>query len=441
MRVYSSLSVEKTIIMGFLSIIVAGTLSLWIFNLGAPTPVKLIDALFIATSAVCVTGLATIDVGTVLTPASQVTLIVLMQLGGFGIITATAAMPLLLRRKIDFKNRVYLAGGFGMDSPQGMVRLLKKALLYTFLMESAGAVILFWGFLSHGSSVKKAAFESIFHAVSAFCNAGFSTYANSIEPFRETFIIPFVVMTLITIGGLGYPLLAEVTEYLRGGRNHLSAYVKTVLTTSLILVVSGTLILVITEWNHAFSSMPVWAKFWNALFGSITPRTAGFATVPYETVSTLGTLLTLFLMIVGASPASTGGGMKTTTFAVLVWAAISEMKDADEVVLWRRTITQKTIMRAIAMAFTYLFTILIGTFILAIVEDSNATFLFFEVISALGTVGLSKGITADLSSSGKLLICLLMYWGRIGIITFFFILLKHDRPVDIHFPSAKIPIG
>lgn len=441
MRTYSSLGIEKTISLGFLSIILAGTLLIYLVNhlMGGPLP--FLDVLFTVTSATCVTGLAVFDIGTMLTFPSQLLLLLCIQIGGLGLMTVSTALPLLLRQRIGLRARLFLAGGLGINTPQGAILLLKRILYYTFFIEGIGAAILFTGFLIYGESPLRAVYQAIFHSISAFCNAGFSLYSTGLIPFEHSLIVPAAIMILIVTGGIGFPVMSELRDFFSGRLHHLSGACKTVLTTTAVLIVSATAIFCLIEWNVAFAHLPVWAKIWNALFASITPRTAGFETVSFQSFSGMGAAFTILLMIIGASPASTGGGIKTTTLTVLLWTVWAELKNEDEVILWKRHIESRTIRKALSLVVMYLGTLFIGTALLSITENSSISTLFFEAASALGTVGLTRGATSDLTNPGKIVIICLMYWGRVGLMTFFYSLIKHEKRTEIHYPREDTPIG
>ena len=441
MRTYSSIGVEKYITLGFLSLILAGTLLLWATGRIAGMPVRALDALFLATSSVCVTGLATVDIGRELALSSQVTMLILIQLGGIGIMAVTTTLMLVAGHRLALRERLYLAGGFGSDSPSGVVRLLKLVLAYTIILEAAGALMLFAAFSKSGLLPPQAVYNAVFHSVSAYCNAGFSTFSTNLEGYAQSLLLPATIMALIVAGGIGFPVMFELHEYRLKRRSFLSPYVKTVLLATALLLALGTVLIAAFEWNRAFSGLPAWAKAWNALFGSVTARTAGFDTVHYAKWSAEGLLVTILLMLVGASPSSTGGGLKTTTFAVLLWSAWTELRQEEEVNLWGRCIPYTTIRRALALAFIYLFTLLFATAALSINENQPFSALAFEAVSALGTVGLSQGITPRLSGTSKMVLILLMFWGRVGLLTFSYCIVPRERPVDVHLPDANIPIG
>ena len=429
------------IVLGFLLVILVGALLLWLSNTYLyDMPISIADALFMSTSAVCVTGLVTINLSTGLGMVSQLIILVLIQIGGLGIMTAVMMLGLVAGRRIGIKSRLFFLGGFGLDGVSGAVRLLTIIAKYTFVVETFGALLLYWGFIRHGIPVEKSIYYAVFHSVSAFCNAGFSPLPNGLNGFSLSIIVPASVMMLIILGGLGFPVFANCWDVLwKKGR--LSHYSKLVLFLTFWLITLGTVMLLISDWNEGLAGLPDWARIWNALFTSVTTRTAGFDTVQPSVFSELGKILMIALMVIGASPASTGGGIKTTTLGVLAVAAWNEMLGRDENVFWHRKIGYQTVRRALAMSFMYLITFFIGAVVLSLIEDFSFESLLFEAVSAMGTVGLSLGITSELSVAGKMVLVILMFWGRVGILSFFATLIREEKKVEIHYAEVNIPIG
>ena len=424
---------------GFLLLIVAGALLLMVFN-ARTRPLRFVDALFTSTSAVCVTGLVVVDTGKDLAPASQAVVLLLIQLGGIGVMTATTALSLLMRERIGLRQRMFFAGGFGMETPAGVVRFLRRILLLTFTVEAAGTVFLFAGFLRAGFSPLRALCNAVFHSISAFCNAGFSLFSDSLAGFSRTFLIPGTVMALIVVGGLGFMVLSELMITVRR-REKLSMLPRLVLFTTAGLLLFGLFSITLSEWNHAFAGMSGGWKIWNGLFASVTPRTAGFDTVPPATFSSAGIFILVLLMIIGASPGSTGGGFKTTTLAVLLVSTWNNLRKSPEINLWNRRISIRILQRTVTVVVLYLGTIGLGLAALSLLEPFSFRSLFFETVSAMGTVGLSLGITPELSDAGKIVLMLLMFWGRVGIVTFLYGLLKPVAKGKVSYPDAEIPIG
>ncbi|MBN1333479.1 MAG: potassium transporter Trk [Synergistales bacterium] len=439
MRTYSTLHVERIILIGFLSFITTGALLIWTFNFYASMPISFIDALFTSTSAVCVTGLIVVDTGSELARASQWTVLILIQLGGLGVMTAATTLLLLFRQKIGIRQRILFTGGLGIDTPAGAVRLLLKILQLTIFIELIGAIPLFFGFYPE-SHFSRALYLSVFHSVSAFCNAGFSLFSSNLEAYSNTYLVPGVIMLLIFLGGIGFLPLTNLFHAFQGKEN-LNFHTRFVLLISLFLILLGVLVITVFEWNGVLSGFEGGLKFWNSIFQSITPRTAGFNTVRISEFTSLGIFILCFLMIVGASPGSTGGGVKTSTFGILVLSAFSYLSGKRATLFWNRSFTNETILRALTILILYLGTIFISVIFLSITEDFAFAELIFEIISALGTVGLSMGITAGLSSAGKVMLIMLMFWGRIGILTMIYSMMAGNNIDRVIFPEITIPTG
>ncbi|GAB1486805.1 TrkH family potassium uptake protein [Aminivibrio sp.] len=439
MKTYSSLKIEKTIILGFLLLIAAGTLLLWAFNSRSPVPLNFLDALFTSTSAVCVTGLIVVDTGKDLTLASQWVVMLLIQLGGLGVMTAATTTMVLLGHRIKIRERILFTGGLGIDTPSGAVKLIFRILFITLIIEAAAVIPLVF-VLSRSMGTSEALFHGIFHSVSAFCNAGFSTLPGGLEGFANQYILPGTVMILIVTGGLGFLVIGELWLHLTE-RTRLSPHAVLVLQVSSILILAGTVLFFLSDRTAGLSPLSLPLKVWNALFQSVTARTAGFNTIPLRAVSSLGIFLLSLLMIIGASPGSTGGGIKTTTAGVLFFSSLSEIQ-GRRAVYRNRTIADENIRRALAISFLYLLTVLTGVILLSLFEELPFRTLLFEAISAMGTVGLSLGITPSLSPPGKIVIILLMFWGRVGILTFIFGMVSRDRTISkISYAETNIPVG
>jgi trk system potassium uptake protein TrkH len=437
-RTYSSLRIEKTIISAFLSVIIAGALLLWIFNL-RHAPLSLLDALFTSTSAVCVTGLVVVDTGSALSPASRWIVLLLIQLGGLGIMTTAAAAMLFLGQKIQLRQRLFVTGGLGIDTPAGAVRLLLKIIRITLFVEAAAVIPLFLAF-RRSFPAGEAFFHAIFHSVSAFCNAGFSTLPAGLEGYATGYLLPGTIMLLIVSGGLGFLVISDILMFFRR-RTRLSAHSWLVLKATWILIAAGTALLLLTDFNGGLAPFSSPLKIWNALFQSVTARTAGFNTVPMTAISHGGLFILCFLMIIGASPGSTGGGIKTTTAGLLAGAALSEIRGVKMVVR-NNSIPDSNIRRALAVTVLYLSTVFLGTILLILVEELPFKELLFEAISAMGTVGLSLGATSSLSASGRIVVILLMFWGRVGILTFMYGMISREvKASKISYAETNIPVG
>jgi len=439
-RQYSKIKVERIIIAGFLSLILAGTLSIYFFNNLAEMEMSFLDALFTSTSAVCVTGLIVLDTATQLSFPSQLTVMLLFQLGGLGVMTAATAMMILLRQRIGIKQRLLFTGGIGLDSLSGAVRLIIAVLKITFVFEILGSLILFMSF-SREFPFTEALFHSVFQAVSAFCNAGFSTFTTNLSEYSHSLLIPATVMVLIFWGGIGFIPVVNIISYSKK-KEKIRNHTKMVLCTSITLIILGTVLVALFEWNGALKGYNYFYKFWNAMFLSVSSRTAGFNTIDTASIVSVTAFVVCFLMIIGASPGSTGGGIKTTTFTLVVLSVVAYLRGKRNAMIGYRSIPSSDVTRATSVAVIYISTILFAVLVLSFLENFTFREIVFEVISALGTVGLSMGITGSLSAPGKMVIIVLMFWGRIGMLTVIYGLVRSSQvSEDINYPEVNIPLG
>ncbi|MDR3321951.1 MAG: TrkH family potassium uptake protein [Synergistaceae bacterium] len=441
MRTYSSAGVDKYITGGFLSVILAGTLLLLGSFAAYDVVIPPLDALFLSASAVCVTGFSPVEDIAALPIPSQIILLLLVQVGGIGIMGGASILALVTRQRLGLRQRLFIATELGVDSPMNVLGVLKLVFAYTVSFEAAGACLLYMKFASMGLSPGMALYHAVFHAVSAFCSGGFSLYPDSLDRFSGTFILPATVMALMVVGGLGFPVLNELRDRRLGRLKFLSPYARIVLTSTAALTLTGAVLYTIFEWNAAFAGMSPLVKVWNGLFTSLSARGGGFHTVDYPTWSAEGLMTTIFFMFIGGAPFSTAGGLKITTFAVLLLAAVSEIRQEEDVVAFGRKIPYSTVRRALAIAFIYILTLFVATVAMSKLETLPFYSLVFDAISALGTSGLSSGITPKLSGPGKIVVVLLMFWGRVGILTFSYSLIRRERMENVRFPETNIPLG
>ena len=443
MLVRTSFKVEKVIVYGFLLVILAGAFLLFLCNnIFYGMKLSVVDALFMSTSAVCVTGLQTVNLATDFGFWSQVILLALIEIGGLGFMTAMMVLPVAIGRRIGIKSRILFLGGLGLEGVQGAVKLFQVVVGYTVCVESIGAAALYCGFRLHGEKALTSLYYAVFHSVSAFCNAGFSTYADGLDSFAATLLVPGVVMLLIVLGGIGFPVVAElVSHFCSPRREKISYYPMLVIFITICLIVAGTVLILISDWNVAFKGMPVWQRLWNALFASVTTRTAGFDTVPPARFSGLGQAIMIILMVIGASPASTGGGIKTTTFGVLAISVWNELRGRGETTFFHRKLSPSEERHALSLVSVYVLTMLIGSILLTAIENMPFNLIIYEATSAIGTVGLSTGITPKITPAGKIILMALMFWGRVGILSFFASIVKPDEGEKIHYVETNIPLG
>lgn len=403
------------VLFGFLVLIFIGTFLLLLpFSVASGNVIRFIDALFTATSAVCVTGLIVVDTATFFSLWGQVVIIVLIQFGGLGYMTVATLLALALRRRIEYRDRLAIRDSFSLDVPGGAVRFVLDVLRYVLWVEGIGWALLFLGF-SRYFPVGKAFFAALFHSISAFCNAGFSVFSNNLESFVLDPLVNCTIMGLIVIGGIGFVVIREFVEQ----RRITSLHAKTVVMVTLALITIGTLVFFTLEYHNprTLGRLPGWGKLMAALFLAITPRTAGFNTVPIGHLYPASALFAMLLMFIGASPGGTGGGVKTTTFALVLALVRSALRGQDGVDLLHRRVARNTVRRALVVFFLALGLVFVSTFLLYATQKGLPLDLAFEAVSAFGTVGLSRGVTANLSDAGKLVIIVTMFLGRVGIFT------------------------
>jgi trk system potassium uptake protein TrkH len=433
------LNTTQVVALSFLGAIFVGTLLLTF-----PTATtdgrgaSFIDALFTSTSATCVTGLIVQDTPTYFSGFGQVVILVLIQLGGIGIMSYSAFLALLFGR--------FTLGQRGMlqdmmEEDRNVLGMIVYVFKMTFVIEFAGAVILFLRWVFVYQNPLQTIYLSIFHSVSAFCNAGFSLFSNSLENYAGDPVVNIIIMALIISGGIGFIVVYEVTRKINKPRRTLTTHSRLVLTTSALLVIIGFIALFFIEFDGAFLDYPLTAKLWGALFQSVTPRTAGFNTVPIASLSAISLTIMMILMFIGASPGSTGGGIKTSTFAILLLSLKNILMGKEDIEVFKRTIPSTVVYKALAIVVGTLLLLTSIFLLLLAVETKPFLPLLFEAVSAFGTVGLSMGVTPDLTIIGKLLIIILMYGGRIGPLTLGFALTRVFRKEKIEYPEAKVLIG
>lgn len=434
-----NLSAPQLLVASFLSVIFVGSVLLslpW----SSQTPTHYLDALFTSTSAVCVTGLVVFDTGTHWTCLGQIIIMLLIQIGGLGVMSFAGLFAFLMGRKIFLRERLLMQQSINVSAVGGIVKIFRYLLGFTFSMEAIGAFILAirWTPLM---GLKKALWFGLFHSVSAFNNAGFDLFGDfkSLTGFSADITVNLVISSLIIIGGLGFYVCYELFHLRR--LKDLSLHSRVVLRTTIILILTGTVILFFSESHHAFKDMPLATKLLAAYFQSVSPRTAGFNTVDLNSLLLSSQLFLIFLMFIGASPGSTGGGVKTTTLALIGATVFSQLKGKKETEMMERRIESDDIYQAVTVVILALITLLIIIYILTLTESAPLIKIAFEVASALGTVGLSLGLTTSLSAIGKILIILTMFLGRVGPLTLGFALAYKKKQPDIHFARGKIMIG
>jgi trk system potassium uptake protein TrkH len=447
------------IILSFLLVIFVGTLLLHLpLSSGKEKKVHLRLCLFTATSAVCVTGLTINDTGKDFSLFGQVIILILIQVGGLGILTFSNWLVISLKgQSRSLETRFLLSESHGSLPHIRPIQLLRQIVWYTLLCEGLGTLLLFTRFIQE-FSISHALWQALFHSIAAFCNAGFSLFTNNLMNYRGDVIINLTIMGLIILGGLGFVVMSDLTLYYQSARaglrrKHVSFHTKVVLWTTLWLLIGFAAIFMMLEWENTMHGFSLKDRLLASFFLSVTPRTAGFNTVDTGLLSNTTLSLEIFLMGVGAAPGSTGGGIKVSTFAVLVALIVSRSRGRQRVELRGRTIPMSVLSKAIAVGAAYtLFTIL-GTMLieflearhLAAINDDFARGLFlkhlFEVVSALGTVGLSTGITASLAGSSQILLVFVMLIGRLGPLLLAESLVGSKKPVRYSLPEDVVLVG
>ena len=406
--------------------------------------IGLLDALFTSTSAVCVTGLVVVGTGSAFSLFGKLVIMLLIQAGGLGILTLGTLVALASGRRIGFRERLGLQAQVNIGQVGGVVRLVRRIFLVVFGVEAVGAVLLFLPF-ERLEGPGRGAFFAAFHSISAFNNAGFGFYGDSLVRFVHDPLLNVTILALIVLGGLGFMVVINVASHFRHGRRvPLTLHSKVVLTGTALLIVIGTLVVLAFEWTNpaTLAHLPFPDKVMAALFQSITPRTAGFNTLDVSQLRPATLLFTMLLMFIGGNPGSTAGGIKTVTFLVLVGSAWSISRGHGELTLFERRIASQTAVKASAIALLGM--LLVGAAVTGLTltdPDKSLLQLSFESVSAFGTVGLSTGITAALSAGGKLIIIALMYLGRLGPLTLALALMERQPERRIKYPEDDVVIG
>ncbi len=412
--------------------------------------IDILDALFVSTSSICVTGLSTVNIGQTFSAFGQIVLLLLIQFGGLGIVTFTTIVLCLFRRRITLSDRMLIQSAYNLDTLTGLVRMTMRILKVTLILEGIGALCYSFVFIPEYGLA--GIWYSIFHAVSAFCNAGIDLLGgNSFCAYADNIIINFTTIYLIIVSGLGFPVYWEVLRVLRPRRGaadgaysrKMSVHAKIVIWATAFLVLAGTAMTLLFEFDNPQTLGPLgWpGKVMASLFQSVTLRTAGFATIPQEAFRPASCLAYLIFMFIGGSPAGTAGGVKTVTVVLLLASMFANIKGRKDVNVLNRKIADETIRRCVAIV-TFSFSVLvILTITLLAVQRSDFLDTIYEMTSAIATVGLSRGLTGALSPAGKLIVSLTMYLGRIGPITLALVFNSHTPADDISYTDGKVIIG
>lgn len=403
---------------------------------------NLVDALFTATSAVCVTGLTPVVTAAHWSAFGKVVILILIQLGGLGIITAAGAIGLLLNKRFSVQERMYLAEEKNTLSLQGMVKLLKYVIIATFTIEGIGAILLSIRFIPQYGLGRGIAY-SIFHAISAFCNAGFDILGEtSLMPYQSDVFVTLVISALIILSGLGFMVYSDILRVKKF--MSLRLHTKIVLVSTAILLVVPTILFLIIEWSNVetIGQLSTSGKITSSFFQSVTTRTAGFFSIDQASLRNGSLLLTIALMFIGGAPAGTAGGLKVTTMVTLILAMVANVRKNKDVTAFRRRIPQDVVQKALTIFFISVLWIFMTLLVLSITENGLAiTDLLYETISAYGTVGLSTGITGRLTELGKIAISFTMLFGKLGPITMVYAFARRTNNKAYREAEERILVG
>ncbi|EKV56394.1 TrkH family potassium uptake protein [Brachyspira hampsonii] len=444
---YSKFTLYQMIIASFIFVITLGSLLLYLPLSTVSGKLSFVDALFTATSAVCVTGLSVIDVSKEFTLFGQVVLIILIQIGGLGIMSISAIVLLFSVNKGSVQDRVRTLEMFNTQNKDIIQSTVKVIFLSTFFIELLGAVSLFT-VMETDSKLGMRIFSSVFHSISAFCNAGFSLYTDNLHQYSANVVVNVTIMLLITLGGIGYPVMLTITRAIvnkvKGQRYVFDVQARIVIYTSVILIILGSAFIFFNEYSNSLKDLPLKEKILVSLFQSVSPRTAGFETIAYNSMSSVTIGVVIFLMFVGASPNSTGGGVKTTTLFVFIFSVITAIFNRPYIVVNGRKIKDDTVNKSVAIVTLAIAISVLASFIMFYIEKSNSMMpILFEAVSAISTVGLSLGITPTVTIWSKLILIILMFIGRVGYLTLFMSIgsINKGKYGIIDLPTGEVTIG
>ncbi|WP_066048097.1 TrkH family potassium uptake protein [Robertmurraya korlensis] len=438
-------SVQIIVLFYVLAVVISTILLMLPITLQAGEEISFIDALFTSASAVSVTGLSTISIAEKLSVTGTFIFAFILQFGGIGIMTLGTFIWLLMGKKIGLRERKLIMTDQNQSTLSGLVQLMRQILYLIILIEVIGSVVLGIYLINYYPNWQEAFLHGFFMSVSATTNAGFDITGQSLLPFANDYFVQLVNIILLILGAIGFPVLIEVRHFLFRREDSLfrfSLFSKVTSTTFFLLVIGGTLLIILFEYNHFFAGKSWHESFFYALFQSVTTRNGGLATMDVSEFTTPTLLLLCILMFIGASPSSVGGGIRTTTFAIMMLSIFTYAKGRDTIKVFKKEVLQEDILKSFIVITTAVMICSASVIILAVLEPSIGLMeIIFEVSSAFGTTGLSMGITADLSTASKLVIIVVMFIGRIGIFSFLFIIRGNPVREKYHYPKERIIIG
>jgi trk system potassium uptake protein len=445
------MTISRTICLGFIAVILAGTALLMMpFATSSGQWNNPIVALFTATSAVCVTGHVVVDTATHFSGLGQFVIMLLVQIGGLGYMTVTTFLLLLLGRRFGLKDKIAIQQALDRRSLQGSNQILRSIVATTLIFELTGTFLLLLEFVPR-VGWQKGLWFAIFHSVSAWNNAGFALFSDNLVSYQDSLLLNMVITGLIIFGGIGYEVILELFLMLRervtrsSMRTVRSLNFRVAISTTIFLLLAGTLAIWLIEMRNSqtLGTIGIGQQLLAAWFQAVTSRTAGFNTIDISKMTTAGLFITIALMLIGGCPGGTAGGIKTTTARILASSTYAVLQGKESVVLYRRQVPNTLILKAIGVTFGSMMTVICATIVISLVEPPELHFIqiLFEVVSAFGTVGLSMGITADLTPVSKLVLVATMYIGRVGILLLIAALLGDPKSTAIRYPEESLLVG
>lgn len=440
----------RILVINYLVVILTGAIVLTLPFISTGKPLRFIDALFTATSAVCVTGLSVFDIGTQLSFIGQCALLTLVQVGGVGTVVFSTLIILMAGKSPDIISHLILKDSFTRSNEKSPSEILRDVVWITLSIELIGAVFLFLRFLKDFAP-ERAVFLAVFHSVCAFCNAGFSLFYDNLLLYRDDVFLNLTICALVIAGGLGYLVIAELIvakPFNRKQWRKLSLHTKLVLTTTFYLLCFSTLVIACMEWNNILRDLSLGNRFLVSFFHAVTARTAGFNTLHIGQLSDETLFFIIMLMLIGAGPGSCAGGVKITTFSTMIVVGVSKLFGRDRPFVFQRSLSQLSVEKAVTVFFISILIVHFGTILLSISELGGAAHpksggkfleLLFETTSAFGTVGLSTGITSSLTDFGKMILVLTMLIGRVGTLTIV-AAVSHSLVKSYHYPKEDVMI-
>lgn len=450
-KIYFKLSTTQTIMLSFFLAIFVGSVVLALpISSASGESISYIDALFTATTSICVTGLVTLPTVSTWSLFGQIVILVLIQIGGLGIITIMSGLMISLHRKIGIEDRMLIQDAFNLNTLSGLVKFIKKVLIGTFVVEGAGALLYMTVFIPEYGA--RGIWISIFNSISAFCNAGIDIIAeDSLCKYALNPMVNIVTSILIILGGIGYIVWWDIIRVLKNRKfqkwrcfQHLTFHSKIALSVTGFLILAGAFGFFVFEYQNplTMAGYSFTDKIQVALFQSVTTRTAGFATIPQQNLTNPSAIISLLLMFIGGSPVGTAGGIKTVTIMVLLVSAFTTIKNKEEVTLFHRAISKQAISKAVAVVSTSFMIMFTSTVLLAAVTNADALDIMYETVSATATVGLTRNLTPMLNIYGKIIIIITMYLGRVGPISLLIAFnTKKEKKNIVKYPIEEISVG